>query len=335
MKKRSKRILSMTLSLVMALSLFTFAPVSAGATSYTDDAEIAFPGAVDVVTALGIMSGYPDGRFGPQRTLTRGAAAKILCTMLLGPDEADNLPKVDSGFIDVPDGSDFAGYVAYCRQHSIISGYENGYFDPLGTLSGTAFLKMLLNALGYRNIEGANEEYFSYLIQGAAHERGLLENVVGDVGGNPVTREVVSTLIVNTLQADMVAANNWKTGAVYFRLWKGSDHSPSENNISSRKDTTFHSENIMQFAEFYFPGLTRTFEGNIVIWHLYGVEIARYIAGTWTIDTTPIANPTVTLTPTPIPDVIRVEDVIPVSGDATPSPTPTVAPENIIDTPYV
>ncbi len=328
MKKRIGRIWSMTLAVIMALSLFTFAPVSAGATSYTDDNEISYTGSVDVVTALGIMSGYPDGRFGPTYTLSRGAATKIICTMLLGGAAAENLPKENSGFLDVPDGSDFAGYIAYCRQRGIISGYGSEYFDPLGTLSGTAFLKMLLNALGYRNIESATDEYFSYLVQNAARQSKLLENISEEVSGSPITREVVANLIVNALQADMVAANNWNTGKVYYRYWDNSEVSPSENNISSKKDGSAHNANVIQFAELYFPGLVRSFDNNIVIWNLYGVEIARYVAGTWTIDTTPVANPTVTLTPTPIPDDVNINDLIPagtvLSG---PTPLPTVVPE--------
>ena len=59
-----KKTLSMVLALVMTVSLFTFAPASAGA-AFTDSNSITYKEAVDVIYALGIMGGYSDGSFRP------------------------------------------------------------------------------------------------------------------------------------------------------------------------------------------------------------------------------------------------------------------------------
>ena len=141
-----KKFLSLVLALVMTMSLVT---VSAGAKDFTDDSEITYKEAVDVISALGVVDGYSDGDFRPDDVLTRGAAAKIICNLILGPTTASALSAGTAPFKDVPVTNTFAGYITYCSQQGIISGYADGTFRPTGTLSGNAFMKMLLGALGY------------------------------------------------------------------------------------------------------------------------------------------------------------------------------------------
>ncbi|MFR6095211.1 MAG: S-layer homology domain-containing protein [Dysosmobacter welbionis] len=83
-----KKFLSLVLALVMTMSLVT---VSAGAKDFTDGSEITYKEAVDVISALGVVDGYSDGDFRPDDVLTRGAAAKIICNLILGPTTASAL----------------------------------------------------------------------------------------------------------------------------------------------------------------------------------------------------------------------------------------------------
>ena len=53
--------------------------VSAGAKDFTDSTKIQYNEAVDVMSAVKVIDGYTDGSFNPSATLTRGAAAKIIC----------------------------------------------------------------------------------------------------------------------------------------------------------------------------------------------------------------------------------------------------------------
>ena len=76
-----KKFLSLVLALVMTMSLVT---VSAGAKDFTDDSSITYKEAVDVISALGVVDGYSGGDFRPDDVLTRGAAAKIICNLILG-----------------------------------------------------------------------------------------------------------------------------------------------------------------------------------------------------------------------------------------------------------
>ena len=142
-----KKFLSLVLALVMTMSLVT---VSAGAKDFTDDSKIQYEEAVKVMSGVGVIDGYTDGDFRPANTLTRGAAAKIICNLILGPTTASALVADAAPYGDVPTNHTFAGYIAYCQKEGIISGYADGTFRPANTLTGYAFMKMLLGALGYK-----------------------------------------------------------------------------------------------------------------------------------------------------------------------------------------
>ena len=77
-----KKFLSLALALVMTMSLVT---VGAGAKTFTDNGKIAYDEAVAVASAAGIIHGHTDGACNPPGTLTRGAAAQIICNLVLGP----------------------------------------------------------------------------------------------------------------------------------------------------------------------------------------------------------------------------------------------------------
>ena len=113
-----KKFLSLVLALVMTMSLVT---ISAGAEDFTDDASINYEEAVDVMSAVGVVGGYADGSFNPTAGLSRGAAAKIICNLILGPTTAAALSADTAPFSDVAVDNVYAGYIAYCVQQGIVS----------------------------------------------------------------------------------------------------------------------------------------------------------------------------------------------------------------------
>ena len=128
-----KKFLSMVLALVMTMSLVT---ISAGAADFTDADSIDYAEAVEVMTAVGVVDGYTDGSFGPDAYLSRGAAAKIICNLILGPTTAEALVADAAPYSDVPTDNVLAGYIAYCQKEGIISGYADGTVKPSNTVTG-------------------------------------------------------------------------------------------------------------------------------------------------------------------------------------------------------
>ena len=251
-----KKFLSLVLALTMAMSLVT---ISAGAKDFTDDSKITYKEAVDVVSSLDIVDGYTDGSFNPTNTLTRGAAAKIICNLILGPTTADALSADTAPFKDVPVTNEFAGYIAYCSQQKIISGYADGTFRPAGTLTGYAFMKMLLGALGYSaEVEDYTGANWSVAVAKQAVGIGLDDGNDEFVGVKAVTREEACLYAFNTLTADMVEYDTTTTidinGATV--VMGGSKASPVHN--SENKDYRTSSDDrdeVMQFCEKYFTDL--------------------------------------------------------------------------------
>ena len=138
-----KKIIALALALSMALSMVAFA-------GYTDAAEINqdLQADIDLVGALGLMTGNPDGSFNPTGTLTRGEAAVIIYRLHSGKSAIDASwgDASLSNFSDMDHWS--APYVNYCAALGLIAGYTDGTFRPENNVSTVEMAKMLLNVAG-------------------------------------------------------------------------------------------------------------------------------------------------------------------------------------------
>ena len=109
--KNMKRLLALVLVLVMTMALVpgfaSAGPAAMNVDDYADFSDI--PNnrreAVDVLTALGILTGYEISsgyEFRGDRNVTRAEAAKIISYILLGKEPADRLVQTATRFRDVP-----------------------------------------------------------------------------------------------------------------------------------------------------------------------------------------------------------------------------------------
>ena len=199
-----KKFLSLVLAVIMTMSLVTISASAAEYKDFTDRDEIQYEEAVAVLNRLGIITGYSEGDFRPEGELTRGAAAKIIASLLIGPEAAENLSPTTAPFKDVPLDHTFAGPIAYCSTLKIINGYNDGSFQPGGTLTGYAFSKMLLGALGYDgDLEGFTGAGWNMNVMRLGGEAGLFDRI-SFKGNEPVNREQAAQLALNTLKGTLV-----------------------------------------------------------------------------------------------------------------------------------
>ena len=274
-----KKFLSLVLALVMTMSLVT---VSAGAKDFTDSSKIQYAEAVDVMSAVKVIDGYTDGSFNPSATLTRGAAAKIICNLILGPTTASALVADAAPYKDVPTNHTFAGYIAYCQKTGIISGYADGTFKPANSLTGYAFMKMLLGALGYKaEQEGYTGANWSIQVAKRAMNIGLKDDLVGDFNGvKAVTREEACLYAFNTLKATMVEYDKNSTVTVgNITIKEQSDAKDMAN--TGKTDGNIDKDGKMQFAEKYFTDLkmfsaTDDFSRPATQWKIKAEEVGKY-----------------------------------------------------------
>ena len=281
-----KKFLSLVLALVMTMSLVT---ISAGAKDFTDSADINYDEAVDVMSALEIIDGYAGGDFQPQGTLTRGAAAKIIACMMLGKTTAESLGNQAAPFKDVPAGSTFAGYIAYCVETGIVDGYADGTFRPSNKLTGFAFLKMLLTAMGYDSaVESFTGTNWTVNVARLAIENGLTDGNDDFVGTELATREEACLYAVNTLKATLVeyeskgsqiSINGAVISAGATQAKPVTTKVVSTQTINSAK--TVDGEWTVEFAEKYQPKLVLTGESDAFcrpanVWTYKDKEVGTY-----------------------------------------------------------
>jgi len=132
------------LSFVLVLSLVLGSFGMAFAAPLSDIAGEDFEDAVNVLTELGVVKGYPDGTYKPENIVTRAEMAVIVVSALGLADYATGTAKF----------SDMAGhwsnpYVAYATSLGVIAGYPDGTFKPDKTVSYDEAATMLVAALGY------------------------------------------------------------------------------------------------------------------------------------------------------------------------------------------
>jgi len=230
-----------------------------------------------------VIDGYADGSFNPSATLTRGAAAKIICNLILGPTTASALVADAAPYKDVPVNHTFAGYIAYCQKTGIISGYADGTFKPANTLTGYAFMKMLLGALGY---DAANEGYvgpnWSIAVAKQAINAGLNKGLTGTFNGvKAVTREEACLYAFNTLKATMV---EYTTQTIVVNNGSVSTNKTAKSMewVGAEKAYDGVKDGKVQFCEKYFEKLTAKydtddFERPVTTWSNDKKEVGTYI----------------------------------------------------------
>lgn len=90
MKTMQTKIAALLLALLLACGMVTPVAAASGGTTavsaFTDITDPAVAAAVSVLEAFGVVSGYGDGRFGPNDRLTRAQFAKM-AIMLMGLED--------------------------------------------------------------------------------------------------------------------------------------------------------------------------------------------------------------------------------------------------------
>jgi len=102
--------------------------------------------AIQYLQTTEIMTGYPDGTFGPDRPLNRAELLKILYSSEFG--RPGDMFKGDC-FPDVDRDAWYAPYVCGSKDARWVSGYPDGTFRPSQNVSYVEAVKMLVNVRGY------------------------------------------------------------------------------------------------------------------------------------------------------------------------------------------
>jgi len=150
----------------------------------------------------GIIEGYSDGTFKPEKLVNRAEALKIILASKNHMEEEKGLGNDvdfseydtdDSPFWDVKKGNWFNPYIQYAYQNEIVSGYGNSTFGPERTVNLVEALKMVFGVYKIPLWQGeTNPWYKLYMDKG--YELGLVGRGMENPG-HELTRAELADLV--------------------------------------------------------------------------------------------------------------------------------------------
>jgi len=101
---------------------------------------------INTLAVYRLLSGYEDGTFRPENTLTRAEFCTMVCSAFALPaDEHTRFP-------DVAEGSWYAGPISAMAKLGFISGYEDGTFRPDAAITYQEMVTILGNVCVWANL---------------------------------------------------------------------------------------------------------------------------------------------------------------------------------------
>ena len=217
-----KKLLALVLALVMSMSLVTISNAA-----FADADKIEHKEAVEVMNALGVINGLPDGSFGPEGNVTRAQMAKMISIIMLGNVDADAFKGTTTDLKDI-NGTWAEGFIKYCYSQGVIAGKGDGTFDPNANVTAVEAAKMLLVAIGYNaDVQGYVGGDWSINVTRDAQLSGFYADLKGLTASKTLTRDEAAQMIYNAVDTGIVKKTpNWNssTGVVTYSYNKQGDN---------------------------------------------------------------------------------------------------------------
>ncbi len=232
--RKAKRILACMLAVMMLATCMVPVVFADETTAVTDkqnkfsdvNANAVYVPAVKTLNLMGVINGYPDGTFGPDRNVTRAEFTAMLMRILnlggIGSASAEALPFTDVDASDsgiswaIPDIN-----TAYAK--GIINGYEDKTFRPNANVSYEEALKMIVCTLGYTLDVSGTPWYAEYV--GQAGKLGITD-VAYSLGKveTPASRACIAQMLYDSLEVNLVENQEVTKKTIltdYLRYTKG------------------------------------------------------------------------------------------------------------------
>lgn len=224
-----KKIISIILAAAMCVGSIT-----AFASEHYNDVHNNSPyaNAIERLYDFGVMRGYEDGTFRPDRVVTRAEAAALMCaarnihaedipddigndTIILWNTGEVYTPPYETdksdGFSDVDKNHWAYRFISYAaKTHpATIKGYGDGTFHPDDTVTYAEFVKMCVCLIGYDTFAAQMGYPHGYLSQAAT--LGLTDGLSARKNTDGITRADAAVILANTLEAPVMGMGEWQT----------------------------------------------------------------------------------------------------------------------------
>ena len=201
MKKRVILGFLMTAILILTSVSFAFAETEKGIatapavkpqSSFADVTGTKYEAAVNTLVQAGIIQGYPDGTFRPERAVSRAEMAKMTVLVMGGGDA--NADAASLRFSDVTETAWYMPYVTTMTKKAILNGYPDGTFRPEKTITYNEAAKILVASLGYAASDLKGSWPDNYMNK--ANDLGITQDLPTPINGNaPAIRGDIACMI--------------------------------------------------------------------------------------------------------------------------------------------
>ena len=171
--------------------------------AFTDQADIKATDAVNMLSSLGVITGYTDGSYQPNKVVTRAEMAKMI--FVVRNNKIDD-SAYQSNYSKLTDISNHwaKGYIKFCESQGIIAGKGNNKFDPDSPVTGVEAAKMLLVVSGYDSDKaGLTGSAWRTNVLKYAGAAGILDDVNSALEQG-LPRQYAAQMIYNTLDVNRV-----------------------------------------------------------------------------------------------------------------------------------
>lgn len=190
-----KKVLSLVLVIAMVLSSMSFA----FAGTFTDVADTDYEKAISTLVGLGVITGYEDGTYRPEKVVTRAEMAKLIVEIL---GYGDLVAGSKSNFTDTQ-GHWADSWIALAAGRGLVVGTGDGKFTPDRTVSYDEAITMVVRALGYTDASNELKNMtWPTNFKVKAAELGLTKDV--KLASTGADRGGVAQLLYNALLVNMV-----------------------------------------------------------------------------------------------------------------------------------
>ncbi len=158
--------------------------------------------AVMYLTDLGVIAGYDDGSFKPEREITRTEFCALMARTLGYDKETYIVQSVP--FLDVSKGYWGEPFISFCYEKSLINGMGDGTFAPAAKVTLEQVVKMAVCAIGKQAeaLRVNGDKWYTGYAQ-VAGRYGLLTTVNQEFGENAI-RGNVAQIVFNMIKSGLV-----------------------------------------------------------------------------------------------------------------------------------
>ena len=198
-----KRALSLLLSSAMVLGMMV---MGSSAASYTDVTSKENVEAIEVLKAVGVMTGDENGNFNPNKQVTRAEMAVVMANLL--DLKVEDFKGASLPFTDVPEWA--VPYVAACYADGITAGISATQYGSNNSVTTAQAALMMMKALGYFQYsrDFGSDWQVATVKQGSKID--LFDGIVAGAS-TAMTRNDVAQLTLNTLESTMVETDGTNT----------------------------------------------------------------------------------------------------------------------------